>query len=330
MKKTVQKISFISALILTISISVNAQTISTFETLNLLPNSYWNGANDPMGTTFSSGNAILQNFYDTSWGGFWTGGFAYSNVFDTTTAGSGNLYAARPGSGYSSSNYVIGQQNAMIELSGVAAGKAVSGFYISNTTFAAISMRDGDTYAKKFGGTTGNDPDFFKLTIRKYYQGILANDSIEFYLADYRFSNNTQDYIVTNWRWVDLTSLGNTDSLKFILSSSDMGLYGINTPLFYCIDNFTTTDTPTNIAQERTTKNTTFSLYPNPVVDEIIINSNQSASTIEILDFKGSVVYKKENTESQIRVSVAAFPQGIYFVRINNDNTFEMKSFIKQ
>ncbi|HWB64128.1 MAG TPA: DUF4465 domain-containing protein, partial [Chitinophagales bacterium] len=88
----------------------------------------------------------------------------------------------------------------------------------------------------------GNDPDWFKLTVKAWYNGTLKNAAVDFYLADYRFSNNTQDYIVRDWRWVDLTSLGNVDSLAFFLSSSDTGSFGMNTPAYYCIDNFTTAD----------------------------------------------------------------------------------------
>ena len=64
-------------------------------------------------------------------------------------------------------------------------GKVIDGMYVTNGTYAYLSMLNGDAYAKKFGGVSGNDPDWFKLTIRKWYNGILANDSVTFYLADY-------------------------------------------------------------------------------------------------------------------------------------------------
>ena len=98
---------------------------------------------------------------------------------------------------------------------------------LTNTTYTALSMRDGDSFAKKFGGGTGNDPDFFLLNI----QGRDASDAITgivpFYLADYRFSNNALDYIVSQWTTVDLSSLPvNTTALTFELTSSDVGPSG--------------------------------------------------------------------------------------------------------
>ncbi len=245
-----RKITFFVCLCLLTTVGfLNAQTVSTFENLTLTPNSYWNGSAQTLGTSFESGNASFVNYYDTTYGGYWASGWAYSSVVDSSTAGMGNMYAARTGSGFNgSSNYTVGQVDVYrqvspkIVLAPAARGKMVSGAYFTNATYTAISMRDGDAYGKKFGGISGNDPDWFKITIKKWFNGSLSNDSVDVYLADFRSSNNSEDYILTQWQWVDLTSLGNVDSLTFNLSSSDVGQFGINTPLFFCMDNFTTAD----------------------------------------------------------------------------------------
>jgi hypothetical protein len=59
---------------------------------------------------------------------------------------------------------------------------------------------------------------------------------VEFYLADYRFADNRDDYILDTWQYVDLTSLGMIKSLEFTLSSSDIGEWGMNTPAYFAID----------------------------------------------------------------------------------------------
>ena len=61
---------------------------------------------------------------------------------------------------------------------------------------------------------------------------------VEFYLADYRFDDNAQDYIVSDWAWVDLTGLGVVYGLEFALSSSDVGNWGMNTPAYFAMDSF--------------------------------------------------------------------------------------------
>jgi hypothetical protein len=220
-----------------------AQTVSTFESLPLGQDTFWNGSEMPNGTFFQDGNGVFPNFYSPDFGGYWGGGWAYSSMRDSTTAGFTNLYSAITGIGFDGSqNYAVGTFNPIINIGPAAIGKVVSGFYITNATYAALSMRDGDAFAKKFGGDTGNDPDWFKITLRSYSDGVLSQDSVDKYLADFRFMDNDSDYILKKWEWVDLTSLGNTDSLQIYLSSSDNGAFGMNTPAYFCIDDFTTAD----------------------------------------------------------------------------------------
>ena len=93
-------------------------------------------------------------------------------------------------------------------------------------------------FPKKFGGASGDDPDFFLLNIEGQDAFSNAVGSVDFYLADFRFTNNAQDYILNDWAFVDLNSLGTSvSSLHFSLSSSDNGAFGMNTPAYFAIDN---------------------------------------------------------------------------------------------
>lgn len=60
-----------------------------------------------------------------------------------------------------------------------------------------------------------------------------------FYLADYRFTDSAQDYILDEWKEVDLTPLVGlgVQKLAFRLKSSDNSVFGMNTPAFLAIDN---------------------------------------------------------------------------------------------
>lgn len=329
MKKLIKKIT-VAFIVFTLSMHVQSQTVSTFEGLTLAPNSYWNGSASPLGTTFTDGNCIFPNFYDTSWGGFWASGFAYSNIKDSTTAGIVNMYAARTAQGYNgSSNYVVSQQNSIIKLTGNAVGKVVSGFYITNSTYAALSMKDGDMFAKKFGGVSGNDPDWFKLVVKKYIGGNLSSDSVEFYLADYRFSNNTQDYIISTWEWVDLSSLGNADSLLFTLSSSDVGQWGMNTPAFFCMDNITTSDA--GLGFDNLNINTQVSIFPNPTTDYLHVGFSEVVNCkIEIFGVAGNLVFTENVMDNFYKVNMSEWSNGFYFLKVTGGiNTFTQR-IIKQ
>lgn len=220
-----------------------AQTVADFEDLTLAPNSYYNGADGAGG--FTSGNAFFANDYDTAF--FSWSGFSYSNVTDDTTAGFGNQYSAIPGSGYAgSANYAVADEygNAKIKFNGAQAGQTLNGLFVTNATYAYLSMRDGDAFAKKFGGPTGTDQDWLLLRVIGWYNGALKQPVVDFYLADYRSPDSTQDYIVRDWRWLDLTALGNVDSIQFLLSSSDTGAFGMNTPAYFCIDQLSNNAAP--------------------------------------------------------------------------------------
>ncbi len=230
-----KKINLIFAAIFIAFLS-QAQTVATFENLALVPDTFWNGSDLSGG--FNSGNARFANSYDTTYQA-WSG-FSYSNMSDSTTPGYGNQYSAITAAGYGGSgNYAVADEygNAKIYLTGTATGGMAAGFYVTNATLDYLSMLNGDAFAKKFGPN-----DWLKLTAKAWYNGVLKNDSVDFYLADFRFADTTQNYILKTWQWVNLSTLGNADSIIFHLSSTDNSQYGMNTPAYFCIDNFTTAD----------------------------------------------------------------------------------------
>ena len=97
-------------------------------------------------------------------------------------------------------------------------------------------MLNGDSFAKKFGGVSGDDADWLLLTITGRDIADVVTGVVEFYLADFRFADNSQDYIVNTWQSVDLTSLGSVKSIEFSLSSTDVGEFGMNTPGYFVVD----------------------------------------------------------------------------------------------
>jgi len=211
-----------------------AAIVTDFEDLTLAPESYWNGSDESGG--FTSGSAWFNNNYDVDYGSW--DGFSYSNITDTTTAGVDGQYNVITGGGQNgSANYTIGYvgwaESPTITLDTVG---AVDGLYVTNNNYAYYSMLDGDAYAKKFGGGSVNDEDWFLLTIIGKDVGGVTSGTVDFYLADYRFGDNSLDYIVETWEYVDLTSLGVVKSLEFSLSSSDVGEWGMNTPAYFAMD----------------------------------------------------------------------------------------------
>lgn len=236
----IRPIKFLLLLISSTSILMG-QTISDFENIPLSSESYIDGS-DLSTTEHVSGGAVFPTVYDTQWN-YWASGFAVSNVTDNTTAGYTNVYGNITGSGVNSSeNFAIVSPSTPLALDDAHKGKKVIGAYVTNTTYAYMSMRDGDSFAKAFGGASGDDPDWFLLEITGSLAGQPVEDTVKFYLADYRFDDNSLDYKLDEWTWVDLYTLGNVDTLRFQLSSSDNSGGYMNTPAYFALDDLTIND----------------------------------------------------------------------------------------
>jgi len=220
----------------------------TFETVSLSSAGYWNGS-DGSGSLILGG-ATFNNNYNTQFD-YWSG-FVVSNRTDITSPGYLNQYSAFAGGGaFGSANYSVGYystyETATTHVTlGTLTDLAGKGAMITNTTYAALAMRDGSG-AKKFGGVTGNDPDWFLLTIQGYTAGNASGTAVNFYLADFRFGDNSKDFIVQDWQYVDFSPLGSVDEIRFSMASSDNNQFGILTPSYFAMDDFPVIPEPSSL-----------------------------------------------------------------------------------
>ena len=213
--------------------SSNAQQVVDFEDVGagLGAEDFYNGSDDAGG--FTSGPLFFNNTFDQTFGS-WQG-WSYSNRTDTTTPGFSNQYSSIVGAGDGgSATYAVAFGDTATITS--SPGRTIDSFSITNTTFAALSIRDGDQFAKQFGGDTGDDPDFFSVDILGFDDSGNATGSLTFFLADFRFDDNSLDFILDDWVNVDVSSLG-ASRLGFSFASSDVGQFGINTPTYFAVDN---------------------------------------------------------------------------------------------
>ncbi len=230
-----------AALLALATSGVALATVIPFDDYPLSPSSYYNGSDGAGG--FSSGGAAFNNSYTNYGGGFygWSG-WSVSNMTDTTTAGYTNQYSAYTGSGLQSPNYGVGYGgSARITFPTVS---NVAGGYFTNTTYAALSMLIGDFFNDPFGGDDGNEEDWFYVRFTGLDEGGNATGAVTFYLADYRFADNAQDYIVNEWTWVDLSSLGAVKQIKLSFDGSNYNQYGLTIPTYVAADNIEYTAVP--------------------------------------------------------------------------------------
>jgi len=227
------------------------------------------GSDGSLGT-FASGSpgaVQLVNNYDTTYDS-WSG-FAYSNVNDTTDGTFTNQYAAitgvgaGPGLDGAADNYAVAygyldinpnpysdqtfefdptkptaltaaQLGAWLPEVTLPTGYQIDSLEVTNTTYAYLSMEEGINGSKMFGSG-----DFFDL----YVYGANAEGQVlpNYYTFD--LANGSD--IVKTWSTLDLGStLAGATTLYFELASSDNGVYGMNTPGYFALDNIVVQPVP--------------------------------------------------------------------------------------
>jgi len=281
-----------------------------FEEYNLNQDTFLNGADGSMG--FEVGNIFLPNSYDDTWGS-WSG-WAISTMTDTVTPGFNNQYSSISGSGYAGSNtyattFVSGESIITTDY-GSSPGEII-GFYINNATYTYLSMKDGDDFAKKFGGENGTDPDYLYVSIKGN-----SSDSIIFYLADFRSANPEEDYIIKDWTYVSIEGLPQSNTISFQLYSSDNGAFGMNTPGYFCIDDINQI-IGTAVAEETEAQ---FTLYPNPASDQVYLDFEFQVKELSLYDIHGRKHHSRKQLQGIVSLDLAQLETGIYIIDVVTKN----------
>ena len=284
------------SLSLFLAVMAFAQDPATFEDVPLGSGGIWQ---PPVGENeMPSGGWLFTN--STQYG-YW-GGFTASNRTDLNQSGLDAQYTAAAGCGYDGSTqyavaYTMGVQTDVYATDGQL--HTVTGCYVTNNLWTYQDILQGGYGELPYGGTTGNDPDWFKVTATGKNANGQTVGTLDFYLADYRFANNEEDYVLDTWEWFDLSPLGNVATISFSLSSSRGSGYNMITPAYFCMDNFNgggaAPDLPPYIANP--VQDVVFNEYPQTIqvnldgvatdpddpdeniVYSIVSNSNPSALT---------------------------------------------------
>lgn len=202
---------------------VDMSAVATFEAAELSDKGYVNDK------SYVEHVAEFGNVYDAA-SDYWHG-FAVSSCTDVITSGYENQYSVYGNGGANGSEkfgvcYYDGMEPSALRFK-VESVNANS-VWVNNSAYAAITMRDGNQFARKF-----KDGDWFRLTIKGYKEE-QQRGSVDFYLADFR---DGKTFICNQWTKVDLSALTDVDRLDFTIDSSDRSGEWINTPTYVCIDN---------------------------------------------------------------------------------------------
>ncbi|MBR1426129.1 MAG: DUF4465 domain-containing protein [Paludibacteraceae bacterium] len=170
-----------------------------------------------------------------SWGGMSWEGFTISKKATDTDdqfacaakgglAGEGSPFVV----GYFSEYYVMPQMgvpsNCIVALAETYYPTEIS---ICQSARTLSSLQNGDTYARAF-----TEQDTLTLHIQAIDAKLNVLKQKDYVLAAGRDFN-------TGWETVDLSELGACNGLAFTMSSTDVGLWGINTPTYFALDGLT-------------------------------------------------------------------------------------------
>ena len=231
-------------------VTVKDATVATFEDLTLEPESHWAGPADnaeevsgAYGTewvgTFKSGSYEFVNSVNPAWGSWM--GCSYSNMtatsFESYDKDQWNSAAGHGANG--SANYGVLYGNSLPNtpmeiikvLNGGAEGRIIAGMNITNSAWVVECVKNGNGAAKKF-----EQGSWFKVI----FTGTKADKStasVDYYLADYRSENESEWTCLTDWAWIDLSSLGKVVSLSVSFDGTDKSYGYLSTSTYVCIDN---------------------------------------------------------------------------------------------
>ncbi len=155
------------------------------------------------------------------------------------------------------------------------------------------------------------------------------------------------NFVATGFQWyLNGNIIIGATSSSYIVTQN--GLYSIAVSNGSCTDT-TTTHNFNTIGINESVINNSVSIYPNPATNQITIKFDASFSLLTtlakqdvLIDIKNELGQsikkagvKSRNTtgvngQNEISIDVADLPSGVYFIRIQNQNTIINKKFIKQ
>lgn len=300
--------------------------VADFEDLDLAPASFWFYNPEAEKSTFRSGSFSFNNGWSEYGGLIYWDAFAYSNLslgvndFADENAQFGSV-AGRGATGSSTfaTAFYSSFNTPVITLDHPA---VVPGVYLSNNLYTYSSLINGDA----FSGGPFEQGDFLKVIftpIQEQEEG-LTPPQVTFFLADYRSENAEDHYILRDWQWLDLSSLGSVSSLTFYFEGSRTGEYGLNTPGYLCLDNLGATAPSVGLPSVQ------------QALDAAIYYSAGKLSVVSPADNYNVRVYSadgrlthSQSGEKQTDIQASSWNNGAYIVEIVSARGRAVKKFIK-
>ncbi len=181
---------------------------------------------NPGKNTWTSGDYIFYTYMDNGYGTPYYYGFYASNETENTSTGWTEPYRSAKGGAFEGDNFAIWTNdyygsNSIVSKNPLPA----TGFYVTNNAYTAYVMAHGGNGAKPFA-----QGDYLNLVCLGKLAGVETGK------VTVKLAENTN--YIKEWTYVDLSELGQVNEVVFSMEGSDSGEYGLNTPAYFCLDNF--------------------------------------------------------------------------------------------
>lgn len=210
---------------------------ASFEDLDLPAGQQWtHDDSDPDYTqgTFRSGSFIFPNYWDSQWQAWAFAGYASLTETDYTDP-SCQMRCAY-GRGHDSSTYGVifddtFQGPTIVEIDEALGETEVPGVWACASAWVKHAVLWGDGLSGPF-----ESGDYCSMMV----SGRRADDTwagpVQIRLADYTSPDPAEWYVLDEWNYFPLTSLGKITALRWNFSSTKKNAWGITTPSYICID----------------------------------------------------------------------------------------------
>ena len=196
-----------------------------------------------------------------------------------------------------------------------------------NTAFIPIGVYVNNSSSAYSYMSSANFPQnnyFLNIIATGYDENGAVTSDVSYPLAD-------ANGIVGEWKYMDLTSLGECHKLIFTLSSNDDSGYGINVPAYFCIDAFTYyAEENTSSLRNELANEFSINVFPNPANEKTNINikglSNKAQITLS--DIQGRTLLNDEIFESNYELDLSNMLSGVYFIKITSENIVKTQKLI--
>jgi photosystem II stability/assembly factor-like uncharacterized protein len=88
----------------------------------------------------------------------------------------------------------------------------------------------------------------------------------------------------------------------------------------------------TGINPESQSISSSINVYPNPATDKITIKTSPTPtrSQLTIMNLNGEEILTQSLIKPKTQIDISSLPSGVYFVRLTNDRTVEVRKFVKE